>query len=659
MPQDFSGQNLRGRSFKGQNLEGANFSGADIRSADFTGATLTGANFSHATAGLQKRWATFLVGVSWLLSGVSGFFSAFTGALIAYIFDSSSLENQVGGWIALIVVIVVFILIFRQGLNSAIAFAIAVAIAVAIAFAIVGAFAIAIAGAGVLLSAYMAWRAMKGDKKYAIIQNIAVDFAASSGTSFRNTNLTDANFTAATLKSTDFRKAILTRACFNKTKKLDRVRPGTTYLQKTQVVSVLVTGQGQDLNFDREDLRGVNFQGSNLVDASFIGADLSKANLKDADFSRAKLVQAQLDGTNFTGATLTGAYIQDWGITSDTKFDGVRCEYVYMRLPTKENPDPLRKPDNNKEVFADGEFRDFIQPIFDTLDLYHNQGVDPRAIAISFKQLAENHPEADLRIVGMEVRGEDKFLLRAKTAIAADKSQLSSEYFTTYNEIKGLPEREIKLLLAEKDSRIRSLETMVVTALERPSFYSNVEQVGTMTNNPGGFSIGGSVSGDINNVQGDNNQQRVSNKTSNFDLKGAQFAGGLVNADTVNADQIGGDITNYGQQQQQKEAQTETNNSAVKTILILVSNPKNTSPLRLDEEVREIDAGLQRAKKRELFDLRQRWAVRVQEVYQALLDFKPQIIHFSGHGAGEHGLVLEDDAGNLKLVNTEALAQLF
>ncbi|MHC5721254.1 MAG: pentapeptide repeat-containing protein, partial [Nostoc sp.] len=107
----------------------------------------------------------------------------------------------------------------------------------------------------------------------------------------------------------------------------------------------------------------------------FISADLSQANLQDADLSRVKLFQAQLNGTNLTGATLTGAYIQDWGITTDTKFDGVRCEYVYMRLPTKENPDPLRKPDNNKEVFADGEFGDFIKPIFDTLDLYHNQNV--------------------------------------------------------------------------------------------------------------------------------------------------------------------------------------------------------------------------------------------------------------------------------------------
>ena len=186
-----------------------------------------------------------------------------------------------------------------------------------------------------------------------------------------------------------------------------------------------------------------------MVDASFIAANLSEANLQDADLSRAKLVQAQLDSTDFTGATLTGAYIKDWGITNDTKFDGVRCEYVYMRLPTKENPDPLRKPDNREEVFADGEFGDFIKPIFDTLDLYHNQGVDPRAIAISFNQLAENHPDADLQIVGMEVRGEDKFLLRAKTAPDADKSELSAEYIAIYNELKALAEKELQKLIAE------------------------------------------------------------------------------------------------------------------------------------------------------------------------------------------------------------------
>jgi uncharacterized protein YjbI with pentapeptide repeats len=317
---------------------------------------------------------------------------------------------------------------------------------------------------------------MKGDEKYSFIRNIAIVFAAIGGTNFRNANLTDANFMEATLKSTDLRNATLTRTIFYKTKLLNHVRPGKTYLQNIQLHQLLITGQGQDKNFDGQDLRGVNLQKAMLTDASFIGANLSEANLRDADLSRAKLVKTQLDATDFTGATLTGAYIQNWGITNNTKFNGVRCEYVYMRLPTKENPDPLRKPDNNKEVFADGDFGDFIKPIFDTLDLYHNQGVDPRAIAISFKELAENHPDAELEIVAMEKRGEDKFLLRAKTAVTANKSELSNEYFNTYNQIKGLTESGIQVLLAEKDSQIHRLENMVRTALERTGFFVQTYQ---------------------------------------------------------------------------------------------------------------------------------------------------------------------------------------
>jgi CHAT domain len=149
-----------------------------------------------------------------------------------------------------------------------------------------------------------------------------------------------------------------------------------------------------------------------------------------------------------------------------------------------------------------------------------------------------------------------------------------------------------------------------------------------------------------NYVQGDYRE----GKQSHFNLQGTQFAGGLVDADTVNAHQIGGNIYNSEQKQ---------NLEQVKTILILVANPKTTTALRLDEEIREIDAGLQRAKKRELFDLKQRWAVRVQDVYQSLLDFKPQIVHFSGHGTGDDGLALEDEAGNVRLVDTVALAKLF
>ncbi len=94
-------------------------------------------------------------------------------------------------------------------------------------------------------------------------------------------------------------------------------------------------------------------------------------------------------------------------------------------------------------------------------------------------------------------------------------------------------------------------------------------------------------------------------------------------------------------------------------ILLLAANLKGTTPLRLDEEVREIDAGLQRAKHREQFVLAQKWAVQPRDIQRAMLDLNPSIVHFSGHGTGDEGLVFEDETGIAKLVHGEALAGLF
>ena len=96
-----------------------------------------------------------------------------------------------------------------------------------------------------------------------------------------------------------------------------------------------------------------------------------------------------------------------------------------------------------------------------------------------------------------------------------------------------------------------------------------------------------------------------------------------------------------------------------KTILFLAANPVDTVALRLDEESREIDEGLRRGRRRERFQLEQRWAVRTQDLQRALLDFAPQIVHFAGHGVGEQGLVLEDEDGTRKPVSADALASLF
>ncbi len=94
-------------------------------------------------------------------------------------------------------------------------------------------------------------------------------------------------------------------------------------------------------------------------------------------------------------------------------------------------------------------------------------------------------------------------------------------------------------------------------------------------------------------------------------------------------------------------------------ILILTANPKGTDPLSLGVEVRRIEEALQRARNRDHFKVFSKSAVRTIDLRRALLESRPQIVHFSGHGAGTQGLVLENDAGKIQLVSTEALARLF
>jgi AAA-like domain/CHAT domain len=101
------------------------------------------------------------------------------------------------------------------------------------------------------------------------------------------------------------------------------------------------------------------------------------------------------------------------------------------------------------------------------------------------------------------------------------------------------------------------------------------------------------------------------------------------------------------------------NNPHIKKILVLAANPKNSSELRLGEEAREIDEGLRRSRHREQFEMTSKWAVRVRDFYRHMLDIQPTIVHFFGHGIGEDGIVLEDETGEVALVQADALAGMF
>jgi GUN4-like/CHAT domain len=96
----------------------------------------------------------------------------------------------------------------------------------------------------------------------------------------------------------------------------------------------------------------------------------------------------------------------------------------------------------------------------------------------------------------------------------------------------------------------------------------------------------------------------------------------------------------------------------MKSILLLAANPKGKSNLRLHEEEREISDRL-RFEGYGKVPINTAPAARPKDVQRAMLDFDPQIVHFSGHGTGISGLCFEDETGREQLISAEALAELF
>lgn len=95
-------------------------------------------------------------------------------------------------------------------------------------------------------------------------------------------------------------------------------------------------------------------------------------------------------------------------------------------------------------------------------------------------------------------------------------------------------------------------------------------------------------------------------------------------------------------------------------ILFLAANPVDVfTQLRIDEEFRDISQKLRQGTHGDQLELVSEWAVRVSDLQAVLLRHLPDIVHFSGHYSPNSGILLEDETGKRKVVNKEALADLF
>ncbi|NJK47128.1 pentapeptide repeat-containing protein [Candidatus Gracilibacteria bacterium] len=121
------------------------------------------------------------------------------------------------------------------------------------------------------------------------------------GADLSEADLSRASLTGADLRKANFTKASLKWACFI----------------------------GADLR--DTNLNGADLTGADLTDANLTGANLTGANLTGVDLTGASLVGTQAHNTNFQGAILTGACLENWKIDKTTQLSELICDYLYLQ----------------------------------------------------------------------------------------------------------------------------------------------------------------------------------------------------------------------------------------------------------------------------------------------------------------------------------------
>lgn len=99
--------------------------------------------------------------------------------------------------------------------------------------------------------------------------------------------------------------------------------------------------------------------------------------------------------------------------------------------------------------------------------------------------------------------------------------------------------------------------------------------------------------------------------------------------------------------------------TSTKIILCLSANPSNSDRLASDIEIRDIENILRKGSGRDNFILVPKGAVTVGDFRQAVLDHKPDIIHFSGHGTETGEIILHNSSDKSQNVSAQALGNFF
>lgn len=95
-------------------------------------------------------------------------------------------------------------------------------------------------------------------------------------------------------------------------------------------------------------------------------------------------------------------------------------------------------------------------------------------------------------------------------------------------------------------------------------------------------------------------------------------------------------------------------------IAFLSANPIGTKHLRqLEIEMRSIKRELLSSGGEKIYDLQVFPAATIKDLQEILLNYRPNLLHFSGHGSPNGIILWDDDLNNRRTIKSEALSNLF
>ncbi|OJJ14490.1 hypothetical protein BKI52_42680 [marine bacterium AO1-C] len=150
--------------------------------------------------------------------------------------------------------------------------------------------------------------------------------------------------------------------------------------------------------------------------------------------------------------------------------------------------------------------------------------------------------------------------------------------------------------------------------------------------------------------------------TQHHSGSGDNVAGDKIIGDKVMGDKIGKQINvgrDYIKTQYVNQGSSEENNGNRQKILFLSANPMDADRLQIDREYSTIQKRLESSSQRDTFELlNPALSVTVQDLIKAM-NQKPEIVHFSGHGGGEKGILIANSLNEAQLMPTSAVKRLF